>query len=201
MFVLLFSVGFRSFLACIILVIGFGALSVIVCDGDYNFLLVDIWGFAFGGLEDFSPNVGIRWYFFMELFTSFSSLYEKVWLICLIFPLLPLCYALRKDLYTSFFAISIINITLAPRPSLCEWSIVYALIPYVNVSYLSVPLAFLSVPLMFAFQRQWLHLASENANFFFGANLLACGAHLFLFMDAVSKSLVDQYKLKLKKKE
>lgn len=80
-------------------------------------------------LPDLTPNVGLWWYFFIEMFDSFRAFFLGVFWIHLVAYVGGLCIRLRKQpLFVVTTLIGIFAI-FQPYPSIADASLYFALIP------------------------------------------------------------------------
>ena len=83
-------------------------------------------------LPDLTPNVGLWWYFFIEMFDSFREFFLGVFWLHLVGYVGGLCFRLRKQ--PLFVLTTIIGIfaIFQPYPSIADASLYFALLPLYN---------------------------------------------------------------------
>ncbi len=80
-------------------------------------------------LPDLTPNVGLWWYFFIEMFDSFREFFLGVFWLHLVGYVGGLCFRLRKQpLFVLTTLIGIFAI-FQPYPSIADASLYFSLIP------------------------------------------------------------------------
>ncbi|GAA6020393.1 hypothetical protein JCM11491_000335 [Sporobolomyces phaffii] len=130
-------------------------------------------------MPDLTPNIGLTWYFFIEMFDHFRSFFLVVFALHPLTYVAPLTYFYRND---PLFAIVLLvgsYTLLKSYPTLGDyamWHVLLAcyseLLPYVSspVFHSLAPLYALS--LLPAFHHLWLYSTSGNANFFYASTLV-----------------------------
>ncbi|KAH0828167.1 GPI transamidase subunit PIG-U [Lanmaoa asiatica] len=174
----------------------FGAASVMV-GGDWGWVR-ETWGARFvfsrrSGLDvhyeqpyrdsltlpDLTPNPGLWWYFFTEMFDHFRPFFLMVFSAHLVVYALPICIKFQHDaLYASFLLVGILGIlkaylTLAdPGLFLSMFVLFPEVYPYLRhpiVTTLVHTHAALLLPLFYAL---WVTEGRGNANFYYAASLV-----------------------------
>ncbi len=83
-------------------------------------------------LPDLTPNVGLWWYFFIEMFDSFREFFLGVFWLHLVGYVGGLCFRLRtQPLFVLTTIIGILAI-FQPYPSIADASLYFALLPLYN---------------------------------------------------------------------
>ncbi|VVT51561.1 uncharacterized protein SAPINGB_P003137 [Magnusiomyces paraingens] len=139
-------------------------------------------------LKDLTPNMGLWWYFFVEMFTFFRPFF-----LC-VFQLFATSFAIPITIrfYTyPLFALTIVSGTLAllkPYPEVTDLGFYLSLLTLFKPVFVllrfrqAVALAFLySSALAPTFYHLWIYLGSGNSNFFYAITLVyALGLSLSL---------------------
>lgn len=193
-----------------------GALSVILCIGllaalifasryimnSWNFL-EQTYGFVLQ-VTDQQPNIGIYWYFFMEMFEHFKELFIYSYQINVtILYFVPLTIKFRKDpVLLAICFIMLISI-FKSYPSIGDFGFTLALLPVLKHMYNCMQQIFVSIvaiittttlaPILW---NLWIYWGSANANFFFGATLAFITAHIFILTDVSFAHSKHEYLLK-----
>jgi len=149
------------------------------------------WGAGFL-LPDLTPNPGLWWYFFTEMFDHFRPLFLTVFSIHLAIYVAPLCIKFQHDpLYATFLLLGVLG-TFKPYPTLSDPGLFVSLIalfpeiyPYLRYPIVTALLhlhAFLLLPL---FHHLWIGTGTGNANFFYASTLVFGIANGFGLLDCV----------------
>jgi len=153
-----------------------------------------------------TPNVGLWWYFFIEIFDSFRSFFLVVFQLHLVIYILPLCIRLhRRPLSIITTLIGLISI-FKSYPSVSDLAIYLALLSLhtdifsrtpktpvaevmlmVGMRYLFLAFSMLSYASLLgpAFLHLWIYAGSGNANFFYAITLVYSLAQVILVADAL----------------
>ncbi|KAI0000470.1 GPI transamidase subunit PIG-U [Russula vinacea] len=137
------------------------------------------WGAGFL-LPDLTPNPGLWWYFFTEMFDHFRPFFLMVFSVTtLTIYVAPLCIKFQHDpLYATFLLLGVLG-TFKPYPTLSDPGLFLSLIslfpeiyPYLRYPIVTALLhlhAFLLLPL---FHHLWIGTGTGNANFFYASTLV-----------------------------
>ncbi|GMJ05574.1 hypothetical protein like AT1G63110 [Hibiscus trionum] len=154
-------------------------------------------------VEDLSPNIGVLWYFFAEVFEFFRNFFLIVFHVNILFIILPLAIRLHhRPCYLAFVYVAVCSM-LKSYPSvgdsalysgLLGWFVnelsdmqfsLFLFCGYVGVSLLS--------PVM---HNLWIWRGTGNANFYFAtATVYAC-LQIVLVVEGVSAMLNHDRKLR-----
>ncbi|KAL9632626.1 MAG: hypothetical protein Q9204_003718 [Flavoplaca sp. TL-2023a] len=130
-------------------------------------------------LPDLTPNVGLWWYFFIEMFDSFREFFLGVFWLHLMGYVGGLCFRLRKQ--PLFVLTTIIGIfaIFQPYPSIADASLYFALLPLYNHVFPLMRYTFFAMATILyatllgpAFYYLWIYAGSGNANFFYAITLV-----------------------------
>jgi phosphatidylinositol glycan class U len=139
-------------------------------------------------LSDLTPNIGLWWYFFVEMFDPFRSFYLGVFWLHLGSYVAPLCFRVRSQ---PLVIITLLLGTFAifkPYPSISDTSLFLALVPLyrhifplMRYTFVIASVAMYMTFLGPAFYHLWIYAGSGNANFFYAITLFwGWGQGLFL---------------------
>ncbi|TEB38511.1 cell division cycle protein 91 [Coprinellus micaceus] len=149
------------------------------------------WGTWFT-LPDLTPNVGLWWYFFTEMFDHFRSFFLVVFSIHLLIYVAPLCIKFQHDpLYALFLLTGIIGAfksypTLAdPGLFLSMTSIFPETFPYLRFPIVTSLLHLHSALLLPLFHHLWLTQGTGNANFYYASTLVFACSNGAAILDAL----------------
>ncbi|KAF9545635.1 hypothetical protein EC957_010616 [Mortierella hygrophila] len=162
-----------------------------------SFVLVNSWDF-FGSVygtiltvSDLTPNLGLCWYFFIEMFDQFRPFFLVVFQIHVFIFAVPVSIKLRKyPLFVSFLLCAIMG-TFKGYPSVGDASLYLGLLPlsseifkYMRYSFLVTNLFMYSTLLAPIFWYLWVYVGSGNANFFYAIGLVYGIGEIILMIDS-----------------
>uniref|UniRef100_A0A1I7T441 GPI transamidase component GAB1 n=1 Tax=Caenorhabditis tropicalis TaxID=1561998 RepID=A0A1I7T441_9PELO len=157
------------------------------------------------------PNVGLYWYFFVQIFEHFRSFYTSSFVILFFFMPIPITLMIRRDSILHFTIISLLVSIFFPYPTLNQVSVAFAILPlheaykkHFRYTILITGTIVTTIALMPVMWHMWMVSSSGNANFFFGATIVYNIALINLVMDMIfvySRQQIDlEYKDTLKEK-
>lgn len=130
-------------------------------------------------LPDLTPNVGLWWYFFIEMFDSFRAFFIGVFWLHLSSYVCGMTLRLRRQplfVITSLLGIFAI---FKPYPSISDTSLFLALVPLyrhvfplMRYTFLAASTVLYATLLGPAFYYLWVYAGSGNANFFYAITLV-----------------------------
>jgi GPI-anchor transamidase subunit U len=141
--------------------------------------------------RDLTPNIGLFWYFFTEMFDHFRELFLYTFqLNTTILYLLPLTFTFKdcpEFLFTVLLALTTI---FRSYPCVGDIAFYMSLIPVWNrvTPFMSHNFIVISTFLVTSIlgptvYHLWMYAGSANANFYFGVTLVFCTANIFLLTD------------------
>ncbi|KAL8773750.1 MAG: hypothetical protein Q9209_001518 [Squamulea sp. 1 TL-2023] len=130
-------------------------------------------------LPDLTPNVGLWWYFFIEIFDSFRKFFLGVFWLHLLGYVGGLCFRLRtQPLLVLTTLIGIVAI-FQPYPSISDASLYFACLslyshvfPLMRYTFFAMATILYATLLGPAFYYLWIYAGSGNANFFYAITLV-----------------------------
>nr|CAD2201952.1 unnamed protein product [Meloidogyne enterolobii] len=147
-------------------------------------------------VPDLTPNVGIFWYFFTQVFDHYRSLFLCVFQLNTILYVVPITVLLRNNLNLLFSILLIVVAIFSPYPSYAETALYLpVLVAFIDLhKYLrqslvtgcTVLATFILSPIMWS---MWVHIGSGNANFFFAIVWVFAIAQIFIAADLISSFL------------
>lgn len=178
--------------AAVVLCVTFWSIITYLC-----YRIYDRWDFVentYGFIltvPDLRPNIGLFWYFFIEMFEHFRSLFIYSFQINVtILYLIPLSIRFRQD--PMLLATSLLSLTAIFKsyPCLGDIGFVLSLYPcwkhlfnYIQQGFL-VSCCFLVTTILGpTVWYLWIYSGSANANFYFGVTLAFATAQIFLITD------------------
>ncbi|KAL9107943.1 MAG: hypothetical protein Q9227_007265 [Pyrenula ochraceoflavens] len=173
-----------------------------------SFLLTGSWAFipaTYGMLlsvPDLTPNIGLWWYFFVEMFDSFRDFFLGVFWLHIAIYVGGLTLRLHKQpLFVITSLLGLFGI-FKPYPSISDISLYFAfltlykhlfsLMRYTFVSSTTLLYASLLGP---AFYYLWIYAGSGNANFFYAITLVWSLGLSMLVADSVYAALRDEWEI------
>ena len=150
-----------------------------------SYLLTGSWEFVpstYGiqlTLTDLTPNVGLWWYFFIEMFDSFRAFFLGVFWLHLSSYVGGLSIRIRtQPLVVLTLLLGIFSI-FKPYPSISDASLFFAMVPLfrhlfplMRYTYLATSTVLYATFLGPAFYHLWVYAGSGNANFFYAITLV-----------------------------
>ncbi|SGY15222.1 BQ5605_C013g07291 [Microbotryum silenes-dioicae] len=130
-------------------------------------------------IPDLTPNIGISWYFFIEMFDHFRAFFVGVFQIHVLIYVAPLTFAFRSDpMFTLVLMVGIIALfkSYTALGDFALWHAVLALYSEL-ASHITRPLVYFgltlyALALLPSFHHLWLYSGSGNANFFYASTLV-----------------------------
>ncbi|KAG4302642.1 hypothetical protein PCANB_001008 [Pneumocystis canis] len=113
-----------------------------------SFIVINSWDFlsaTYGFIlfvPDLTPNIGLWWYFFIEIFDSFRTFFISIFQLHLFIYVAPLCIRLKK--YPFFIIIILCGIIsiLKSYPSIADVVLFMSLLPFLYPIYLCILINF-----------------------------------------------------------
>jgi phosphatidylinositol glycan class U len=153
------------------------AMSYLITGGSWEFL-PSTYG-AQLTLSDLTPNVGLWWYFFVEMFDSFRSFFLAVFWLHLSSYVGGLSVRIRRQPLVVLTLLLGIFAVFKPYPSIADVSLFLGLVPlYRHVFPLMRYTFVVAAVVMYAtflgpaFYHLWIYAGSGNANFFYAITLV-----------------------------
>ncbi|KAH6720602.1 GPI transamidase subunit PIG-U [Leptodontidium sp. 2 PMI_412] len=153
-------------------------------------------------LPDLTPNVGLWWYFFIEMFDSFRNFFLGVFWIHLSSYVAGLTIRLRRQpLFVLTILLGIFAI-FKPYPSISDTSLFLALFPLyrhvfplMRYTFLASSTVLYATLLGPAFYYLWIYAGSGNANFFYAITLVWSLGLSVLVADTLFAVLRDEWEV------
>ncbi|CAL3970155.1 unnamed protein product [Diplocarpon coronariae] len=173
-----------------------------------SFLITGSWEFLYSTygvqllLPDLTPNVGLWWYFFIEMFDSFRNFFLGVFWIHLSSYVAGLTIRLRRQpLFVLTILLGIFAI-FKPYPSISDTSLFLALLPLyrhvfplMRYTFLASSTVLYTTLLGPAFYYLWIYAGSGNANFFYAITLVWSLGLSILVADTLFAVLRDEWEV------
>ncbi|PWY86081.1 GPI transamidase component PIG-U [Aspergillus heteromorphus CBS 117.55] len=186
---------FAVFATSIAGLLGISALLI----GDIYTFMSATYGFQLL-VPDLTPNVGLWWYFFIEIFDSFREFFLGVFWLHLAAYMGGLTVRLRRQplfVLTSLLGIFAI---FKPYPSISDASLYFALLPLYRHLFPLMRYTFFAISALLyatllgpAFYHLWIYAGSGNANFFYAITLVWSLGLSILLADTIFAALRDEW--------
>ncbi|XP_074281325.1 uncharacterized protein LOC141606188 isoform X2 [Silene latifolia] len=171
-------------------------------DGGIKEMFKRTYGFILT-VEDLSPNIGVFWYFFAEVFEFFRNFFLLVIHINIIFMILPLAIRLKhRPCFLAFVYVAICSM-LKTYPSVADSALCLGLLGlFINQlaeMHFSFVLfcGFVGVNLLSPVMHNlWIWRGTGNANFYFATAIAYAALQIILVVDSTSAMLNCDRKLK-----
>ncbi|KAI9470179.1 hypothetical protein LPJ78_002976 [Coemansia sp. RSA 989] len=145
---------------------------------------------------DLQPNMGLFWYFFIEIFDEFRSFFIVVFQLTALAFAVPVSWRFRHDpLFASVMLVGIIS-ALKSYPAWGDLALFLSLLPvyadllkYLQYTFMSANLLLYGIGLAPVFWYLWIDQGSGNANFFYAATLVYEFGQISLLFDLGSAML------------
>ncbi|KAJ5632416.1 hypothetical protein N7490_008755 [Penicillium lividum] len=151
-------------------------------------------------VPDLTPNVGLWWYFFIEMFDSFREFFVGVFWLHLASYVGGFTARLRRQplfIITSLLGVFAI---FKPYPSISDASLYFALLPLYRHLFPLMRYTFFAVSALLyssllgpAFYHLWIYAGSGNANFFYAITLVWSLGLSILLADSIFAALRDEW--------
>lgn len=153
-------------------------------------------------LSDLTPNVGLWWYFFIEMFDSFRSFFVAVFWLHLTAYVGGLSVRIRRQPLVVLTLLLGIFTIFKPYPSIADAALFLAMIPLfrhvfplMRYSFLTGSTVLYSCFLGPAFYHLWIYAGSGNANFFYAITLVWSLGLSLLVSDLAFAILRDEWEV------
>ncbi|KAI1919073.1 hypothetical protein LOZ53_001738 [Ophidiomyces ophidiicola] len=151
-------------------------------------------------VPDLTPNVGLWWYFLIEIFDPFREFFLGVFWLHLAAYVGGLTIRIRRQplfVITSLFGIFAI---FKPYPSISDVSIYFAFLPLYRHVFPLMRYTFFAVSALFyasllgpIFHHLWIYAGSGNANFFYAITLVWSLGLSIIVTDSLFAVLRDEW--------
>ncbi|KAK7207439.1 GPI transamidase component PIG-U [Myxozyma melibiosi] len=173
---------------------GFTSIGYFMSDGSLQYLRSTYGTLLF--FSDLVPNIGLWWYFFMEIFDFFRPLFTYIFQLYSLIYVLPLTLRLHRE--PLFAVVTIMGITLISKsyPEVGDLGVYIALLSlyrhiFTNVRYtlLSALVVIHALVLAPNFYHLWIYLGSGNSNFFYAVTLVYAIGIMLILTDTLRATL------------
>lgn len=173
-----------------------------------SYLLTGSWEFVTSTygiqltLTDLTPNVGLWWYFFVEMFDSFRAFFLAVFWLHLS------CYVGGLSIRIRLQPLAVLTILVGifaifkPYPSIADTTLFLAMVPLfrhvfplMRYTFFAASTILYSTFLGPAFYYLWIYAGSGNANFFYAITLVWSLGQSLLVSDLTFAILRDEWEV------
>ncbi|EMC94890.1 hypothetical protein BAUCODRAFT_73965 [Baudoinia panamericana UAMH 10762] len=154
-------------------------------------------------LPDLTPNSGLWWYFFTEMFDAFRSFFLGVFWLHMLSYSVPFCLRLNRQPLAAVVLIMGVLAIFEPYANagdagvwlscLCLLSHLFELSSSHRYTFPALATLLYATLLGPAFHHLWIYAGSGNANFFYAITLVWSLALLVLLADTLYAALRDEY--------
>ncbi|KAJ8076195.1 hypothetical protein PM082_000613 [Marasmius tenuissimus] len=170
----------------------FFSLTIASClvSGGVTWML-QTWGASLT-LPDLTPNTGLWWYFFTEMFDHFRPFFLMVFSVHLFIYIAPMCIKFQYDpLYAAFVLFGVLG-TFKAYPTFSDPGLFITMhvlfpeiYPYLRYPIVTALLHLHAALLMPLFHNLWLAQGTGNANFYYASTLVFGCANGAAVIDAL----------------
>ncbi|KAM0282343.1 hypothetical protein ACHAQH_003022 [Verticillium albo-atrum] len=153
-------------------------------------------------LSDLTPNVGLWWYFFVEMFDSFRAFFLAVFWLHLASYVGGLSVRLRPQPLAAITLLLGVFAIFKPYPSLADTSLFAAAVPLFRHVFPLMRYPFVTASAILyasflgpAFYHLWIYAGSGNANFFYAITLVWSLAQSLLVSDLTFAIIRDEWEV------
>ncbi|XP_053401717.1 phosphatidylinositol glycan anchor biosynthesis class U protein-like [Mercenaria mercenaria] len=155
------------------------------------------------GVPDLTPNMGVFWYFFTEMFEHFRPFFICVFQINAFLYTVPLAIKLRDHpVFLAYVLVTLMSI-FKSYPSYADVAIFVTLLPmwrhvftYMRNTFIVTNMFLCCTVLSPILWHLWIYAGSANANFYFAIALTFSTAQIFLITDLLFAYLRREFDLK-----
>ncbi|KAG9039770.1 hypothetical protein FRB95_007197 [Tulasnella sp. JGI-2019a] len=149
------------------------------------------WG-ALLSLPDLTPNPGLWWYFFTEMFDHFRPFFLVAFSMHLLIYVAPICIKFHHDPLYAAFVLQGVIASFKPYPTLADpglfismFALFPEIFPYLRHPIVTILLHMHAALLLPLFHSLWLSQGTGNANFYYATTLVFGLAMAATVIDAV----------------
>jgi len=162
-------------------------------------------------VQDLTPNIGMVWYFFTEMFDFFADFFTCVVQINAFIHAIPISVCLRDDPFFALFITILMSTIFQPYPNFAHVGLMTSLLiqyldlfKYTRQGFKVACAMVTCLSLLPVFWHLWIMMDTANANFYFGATLAFSASLILLMMDLLNahshRTIKQKYDLYNKEK-
>ncbi|GAM23439.1 hypothetical protein SAMD00019534_066140, partial [Acytostelium subglobosum LB1] len=159
-------------------------------------------------VEDLTPNIGLFWYYFIEVFEHFRNFFLFIFQYHVFIYTIPLAIRLKNHPLFYFWTLCAIIATFKSYPAMGDTSLHLALLPLlyeplkgVRYSFIIVVVGIYVTVLAPILWQMWIYQGTGNANFYYTINLVFTLAQVLLIVDSFSVLLKLDYIKKINSRQ
>lgn len=144
-------------------------------------------------VQDLTPNIGMFWYFFTEMFELFLDFFTWVAQINAFIHVIPVSVCLRDKPFFALFITILMSTIFQPYPNLAHVGLATSLLaqyidlfPYMRQGLKVSCAAITCMSLWPVFWHLWIMMGTANSNFYFGATLAFSASLIVLLIDLLN---------------
>ncbi|CAL1534722.1 unnamed protein product [Lymnaea stagnalis] len=171
-----------------------------VLEGSWDFLF-STYGFILT-VPDLTPNTGIFWYFFTEMFDHFRTFFVCVFQMNAFIYTIPLAVKFTKRPLFLMYVLMFLTSIFKSYPSYGDAALYISLLPlwkhtfcYLRNTLMIVGMFMCCIVLSPILYHLWIFAGSANANFYFAITLTYSTAQILLFTDLLFAYIRWEYGL------
>ncbi|EGG02205.1 uncharacterized protein MELLADRAFT_117611 [Melampsora larici-populina 98AG31] len=157
--------------------------------------------------QNLNPNLGLHWYFSIEIFDHFRLFFNLVFQLHLLIYLIPFLIKFKNERVFGFVLMNGIVSIFKSYPSIGDVTFANTLflltypelISHLRHPILTITFYIYSLSLLPTFYYQWIHLGSGNVNFYYASTLVWSVSNGFFWIDNLSSLLKLQFQKDLKR--
>ncbi|WBW73060.1 Pig-U, Gab1 [Schizosaccharomyces osmophilus] len=164
-----------------------------------NFLMAPL--HVYMNAHDLSPNIGLWWYFFTEIFEEFRLFFLFVFAVAPVMFIIPITIRLQKLPLIATVLMMGIHGIFKIYPSIADYSLFLSLLATfgkvqenMKYSLLANNVIVFALVLGTTFYHSWITLGCGNANFFYASNLILAVGISLKAMDFLRAVLMVEWK-------
>ncbi|RUS86859.1 hypothetical protein EGW08_005396 [Elysia chlorotica] len=174
----------------------------------FSFLAEKSWDFLFStygfilSVPDLTPNIGVFWYFFTEMFEHFRTLFVCVFQLNAVAYTFPLAIKFTEKPFFLLYVLIFLTSIFKSYPSYGDTALYFSLLPlwshvfpYMRNTLVVGGMYICSVILAPILYHLWIFAGSANANFYFAITLVYSTAQIFLVTDVIFAYLRREFDL------
>lgn len=186
-----FSSLSTSFIICLASIVTLLVTSFLLMDNSWSFI-TSTYLYVLT-VQDLTPNIGMFWYFFTEMFDHFLDFFTWVVQINAFIHVVPLSICLRDSPFFLLYVIILTSTIFQPYPNLGHFGLLTSLLPqhkhlFANMQHgLKISCTMITCMCLWpVFWHLWIIAGTANSNFYFGATAAFVAAHILLLSDLLN---------------
>lgn len=180
-----------SFIICLASILTLLLTSYLVMDNSWSFIRATYLYVL--TVQDLTPNIGMFWYFFTEMFDHFLDFFTWVVQINAFIHVVPLSISLRDSPFFLLYVIILTSTIFQPYPNLAHIGLLTSLLPqhrhlFAHMNHgLKISCTLITCMCLWpVFWHLWIMTGTANSNFYFGATAAFVAALILLLSDLLN---------------